>query len=155
VEKGLRETMEDGVLAGCPVVDVTVALVDGSYHTVDSSEMAFKIAASMAFKKGFMESRPALLEPIMNVEVTVPDQFMGDIIGDLNKKRGRVLGMDPKGNFQVVRAMVPLSEMFRYATDLRSMTQGRASFTMTEAAYEEMPANIAEAVIAEANKKDE
>lgn len=155
VEKGLRETMEEGVIAGCPVVDVTVALVDGSYHTVDSSEMAFKIASSMAFKKGFMECRPALLEPIMSVEVTVPEQYMGDIIGDLNKKRGRVLGMDPQGSFQVVRAMVPLSEMFRYATDLRSLTQGRASFTMTEAAYEEMPANITEAIIAEARKKDE
>lgn len=155
VEKGLRETMEEGVIAGCPVVDVTVALVDGSYHTVDSSEMAFKIASSMAFKKGFMDCRPVLLEPIMSVEVTVPEQYMGDIIGDLNKKRGRVLGMDPQGSFQVVRAMVPLSEMFRYATDLRSMTQGRASFTMTEAAYEEMPANIADAVIAEASKKDE
>lgn len=155
VEKGIRETMEEGVLAGYPVVDVKVALVDGSYHTVDSSEMAFKIAASMAFKKGFMECRPVLLEPIMNVEVTVPEQYMGDIIGDLNKKRGRVLGMDPKGNFQVVRAMVPLAEMFRYATDLRSLTQGRASFTMTEAAYEEVPAHIAEAVIAESKKKEE
>lgn len=155
VEKGLRETMEEGVLAGCPVVDVTVALVDGSYHTVDSSEMAFKIAASMAFKKGFTDCRPVLLEPIMNVEVTVPEQYMGDIIGDLNKKRGRVLGMDPVGSFQVVRAMVPLSEMFRYATDLRSMTQGRASFTMTESGYEEMPANIAEGVIAAAKKKEE
>lgn len=155
VEKGLRETMEEGVLAGCPVVDVTVALVDGSYHTVDSSEMAFKIASSMAFKKGFTECRPVLLEPIMNVEVTVPEQYMGDIIGDLNKKRGRVLGMDPKGSFQVVRATVPLSEMFRYATDLRSMTQGRASFTMTESGYEEMPANIAEGVIAAAKKKEE
>ncbi|NLW17865.1 MAG: elongation factor G, partial [Firmicutes bacterium] len=154
VEKGIQETMEEGVLAGFPVVDVKVALVDGSYHTVDSSEMAFKIAASMAFKKGFMECRPVLLEPIMNVEVTVPEQFMGDIIGDLNKKRGRVLGMDPQGNFQVVRAMVPLAEMFRYATDLRSMTQGRASFTMTEASYEEVPANIAEAVIAAAKKED-
>lgn len=155
VEKGLLEVMEEGVLANCPVVDVTVALVDGSYHTVDSSEMAFKIAASMAFKKGFMDCRPVLLEPFMSVSVTVPDQFMGDIIGDLNKKRGRVLGMDPQGRFQVVRAMAPLSEMFRYATDLRSMTQGRASFTMTPAAYEEMPAHIAEAVIAAANEKDE
>ncbi|NLY53978.1 MAG: elongation factor G [Firmicutes bacterium] len=154
VEKGVRETMDEGVLAGYPVVDVRVALVDGSYHTVDSSEMAFKIAASMAFKKGFMECRPVLLEPIMNVEVTVPEQYMGDIIGDLNKKRGRVLGMEPQGNFQVVRAMVPLAEMFRYATDLRSITQGRASFTMSMAAYEEVPAHIAEAIIAESKKED-
>lgn len=154
VEKGLQETMGEGVLAGYPVVDVKVALVDGSYHTVDSSEMAFKIAASMAFKKGFIDCRPVLLEPIMDVEVTVPEQYMGDIIGDLNKKRGRVLGMEPAGNFQLVRAQVPLSEMFRYATDLRSMTQGRASFTMKFSGYEEMPANIAEAVIAEANKEE-
>ena len=116
--------------------------------------MAFKIAASMAFKKGFIDCRPVLLEPIMDVEVTVPEQYMGDIIGDLNKKRGRVLGMEPAGNFQLVRAQVPLSEMFRYATDLRSMTQGRASFTMKFSGYEEMPANIAEAVIAEANKEE-
>jgi elongation factor G len=154
VEKGVRETMEEGVLAGYPVVDVTVALTDGSYHTVDSSEMAFKIAASMAFKKGFMEARPVLLEPIMNVEVTVPEQYMGDIMGDLNKKRGRVLGMEAQGSFQVVKAMVPLAEMFRYATDLRSMTQGRASFTMSHAHYEEVPAHLAEAIIAESKKEE-
>jgi elongation factor G len=155
VEKGVRETMEEGVLAGYPVVDVVVGLTDGSYHSVDSSEMAFKIAASMAFKKGFMQAKPIILEPIMNVEVTVPEQYMGDIIGDLNKKRGRVLGMEPSGSFQVVRALVPQAEMFRYATDLRSMTQGRASFTSVFAQYEEVPQNVAEQIIAEAAKKDE
>lgn len=155
VEKGVRETMEEGVLAGYPVVDVQVALTDGSYHNVDSSEMAFKIASSMAFKKGFLSARPVLLEPIMNVEVTVPEQYMGDIIGDLNKKRGRILGMEPKGSFQIVRATVPLSEMFRYATDLRSMTQGRASFMMTPAQYEEVPGHIADQIIAAAGKKEE
>ena len=128
VEKGIQETLVEGVLAGYPVVDVKVSLYDGSYHSVDSSEMAFKIAASMAFKKGFMDASPVLLEPIMNVEVKVPEAYMGDIIGDLNKKRGRILGMDPQDGYQIVRAQVPQAELFRYATDLRSITQGRASF---------------------------
>lgn len=155
VEKGVRETMEEGILAGYPVVDLVVGLTDGSYHNVDSSEMAFKIASSMALKKGFMQARPVILEPIMSVEVTVPDQYMGDIIGDLNKKRGRVLGMEPRGSFQVVKALVPQSEMFRYATDLRSMTQGRASFTSVFSQYEEVPQNVAEQIIAESGKKEE
>ncbi len=155
VEKGVRETMEEGILAGYPVVDLVVGLTDGSYHNVDSSEMAFKIASSMALKKGFMQARPVILEPIMSVEVTVPDQYMGDIIGDLNKKRGKVLGMEPRGNFQVVKALVPQSEMFRYATDLRSMTQGRASFTSVFSQYEEVPQNVAEQIIAESGKKEE
>ena len=155
VEKGIRETLEDGVLAGYTVVDVRVTLYDGSYHNVDSSEMAFKIAASLAFKKGFMASKPILTEPIMNVEVTVPDEYMGDIIGDLNKKRGRIMGMEPHGSFQMVKAQAPLAELFRYATDLRSMTQGRASYTMTPSHYEEVPANVAEPIIAAAQRKDE
>lgn len=155
VEKGVRETMEEGVLAGYPVVDLVVALTDGSYHNVDSSEMAFRIAASMAFKKGFVQAKPAILEPIMTVEVTVPEQYMGDIIGDLNKKRGRVLGMEPRDGFQVVKAHVPQSEMFRYATDLRSMTQGRGSFTSTFLQYDEVPANVAEQIIAASGKKEE
>ena len=138
VEKGVRETMEEGVLAGYPVVDVKVTLYDGSYHSVDSSEMAFKIAASMAFKKGFMEANPVLLEPIMNVTVTVPEEYMGDIIGDLNKKRGRILGMDPDRGNQIIRAHVPLSEMFKYAIDLRSITQGRGDFEMEFDHYEEV-----------------
>lgn len=155
VEKGVRETMEEGVLAGYPVVDLIVALTDGSYHAVDSSEMAFKIAASMAFKKGFVQAKPVILEPIMSVEVTVPEHYMGDVIGDLNKKRGRVLGMEPRDGFQVVRAIVPQSEMFRYATDLRSMTQGRGSYTSTFVQYEEVPAHVAELIIAESGKKAE
>ncbi|MBO8140951.1 MAG: elongation factor G [Firmicutes bacterium] len=149
VEKGVRETMEEGVLAGYPVVDVKVTLYDGSYHSVDSSEMAFKIAASMAFKKGFAEARPVLLEPVMLVEVTVPERFMGDVIGDLNKKRGRILGMDPDGNYQVIRAHVPMAEMVRYAVDLRSITQGRGSFRAELDHYEEVPEHLAEAIISE------
>jgi elongation factor G len=149
VEKGLNEIMELGVLAGYPVVNITVALVDGSYHAVDSSEIAFKIATHMAFKKGFMEARPVLLEPIMSVEVTIPDEYMGDIIGDMNKKRGRVMGMEGIGRGkQIVRAQAPQSELFRYATDLRSMTQGRGTFSMSFDHYEEVPGNIAEGIIA-------
>lgn len=155
VEKGIRETLEEGVLAGFPVVDVRVTLVDGSSHPVDSSEMAFKIAGSLAFKKGFMACRPVLLEPILNVEVTVPDEYMGDIIGDLNKKRGRIMGMEPRGSFQVVKAQAPLGEMFKYATDLRSMTQGRASFTTEHSHYEEVPAMVADPIIAANAKKIE
>ena len=156
VEKGLHEVIEEGVLAGYPVVDVKVTLYDGSYHEVDSSEMAFKIATHMAFKKGFMEAKPILLEPIMNVEVTVPDEYMGDIIGDLNKKRGRIMGMDPiGGGYQVVKAQAPLAELYQYAIDLRSMTQGRGDFTMEFDHYEEVPAQIAEGVIAQAKKEQE
>lgn len=117
--------------------------------------MAFKIAASIAFKKGFMEARPVLLEPIMSVEITVPEAFMGDVMGDMNKKRGRILGMEPKGGQQVIRTQVPMAEMFKYAIDLRSMTQGRGSFTSEFSHYEEVPANIAEQVIAESKKKEE
>lgn len=155
VEKGIRETLDEGVVAGYPVVDTRVTLVDGSSHPVDSSEMAFKIAGSLAFKKGFMVCRPILLEPVMNVEVTVPDEYMGDIIGDLNKKRGRILGMEPHGGLQMVKAQAPLAELFKYATDLRSMTQGRASFTVTHSHYEEVPGNVAEAIIAASAKKEE
>lgn len=156
VEKGVRETMAEGVLAGYPVVDVRVTLYDGSYHSVDSSEMAFKIAASMAFKKGFMQANPVLLEPIMNVEVIVPESYMGDIIGDMNKRRGRILGMEPRGDgMEIIRAQAPLAEMFQYAIDLRSITQGRGSFTMEFDHYEEVPAHIAEQVIAESKKEQE
>lgn len=155
VEKGIRETLVEGVLAGYEVVDVRVTLLDGSYHDVDSSEMAFKIASSMAFKKGFVDAKPILLEPINNVTVMVPDAYMGDIIGDLNKKRGRIMGMDPEGDMQRIRAQAPLAEMFRYAIDLRSMTQGRGDFTMEFDHYEEVPANIAEQVIAAAKKEHE
>jgi elongation factor G len=155
VEKGLRETLNEGPLAGYPVENVRVSLYDGSYHAVDSSEMAFKIAASMAFKKGFAEANPVLLEPIMSVEVTVPEAFMGDVMGDMNKKRGRILGMEPQAGRQVIRTQVPMAEMFRYAIDLRSMTQGRGSFTSEFSHYEEVPMNIAEQIIAESKKKED
>lgn len=149
VEKGVREALNEGVLAGYPVTGVKVTLYDGSFHPVDSSEMAFKIAASMAFKKGAEKANPVLLEPIMNVEVTVPEQFMGDIIGDLNGKRGRILGMEPKGEgMQLIRAQVPLAELSDYAIALKSITQGRGSFKMDFAQYEEVPARLAEEIIA-------
>lgn len=153
VEKGVRETMAEGILAGYPVVDMRVILYDGSYHPVDSSEMAFKLAASMALKKAFTDATPILMEPIMNVEVHVPETFMGDVMGDLNKKRGRILGMESSDGLQVIRAQVPLSEMFRYATDLRSITQGRGWFHMEFDHYEEVPAPVAQQIIAEANKE--
>lgn len=152
VEKGLRECINHGVLAGYPVLGLRARLHYGSYHPVDSSEMAFKIAASIAFKKGMQAADPVLLEPVMHVEVTVPDEYMGDIIGDLNKRRGRVLGMEPKDGNQVVVAEVPQAELFKYATDLRSMTQARGSFTMRFERYEEVPANISAKIIEEASK---
>ncbi len=155
VEKGVREKMMEGPLAGYPMTNVKVTLVDGSYHPVDSSEMAFKVAGALAFRKGVETANPVLLEPIMEVEVTVPEQFMGDIIGDLNGKRGRVLGMEPQDNKQVIRALVPLAEMYRYAIDLRSITQGRGSFKMKFSSYEEVPQQIAEKVIEEANSEKE
>ncbi|NLM39650.1 MAG: elongation factor G [Firmicutes bacterium] len=154
VEKGLWEILDEGVLAGYPVEKIKVTLFDGSYHAVDSSEMAFKIATHMAFKKGFMEANPILLEPIMNVEVRVPEAFMGDVMGDMNKRRGRILGMEPDGKHQVIKAQVPMAEMFRYAIDLRSMTQGRGSFGIKFSHYEEVPAQIAEQIVAERRKEE-
>jgi len=151
VDKGIREQIENGVLAGYPVVDVKVTLFDGSYHEVDSSEMAFKIAGSMAFKEGFQKASPALLEPIMKVEVITPEEYMGDVMGDLNRRRGMVQGMEDGPAGKIVRAEVPLSEMFGYATDLRSQTQGRASYTMEFSKYVEAPNSIAEAVIKKAS----
>ncbi len=155
VEKGVREAMDAGVIAGYPVVDIVVKLVDGSYHTVDSSEMAFKIAASQAFRKGMEEAGPVLLEPVMDIEVVVPDAFMGDIMGDLNSKRGRIQGMEPEGNLQKIRAQVPLAEMFKYSIDLRSMTQGRGFFTMAFSHYEEVPHQVAEQIVAAIQKEKE
>ena len=148
VDKGVQEQIANGVLAGYPVVDVKVTVYDGSYHEVDSSEMAFKIAASMAFKAGFMKATPVLLEPLMKVEVDTPEEYMGDVIGDLNRRRGMVEGMEDGPTGKIVRAMVPLAEMFGYATDLRSQTQGRASYVMEFGHYAEAPKNIADAVIA-------
>lgn len=144
--------METGVVAGYPMTDIKVTLFDGSYHEVDSSELAFKIASSIAFKEGAKKANPVLLEPIMEVEVTTPEEFMGDVIGDLNKRRGRVQGMEARGNAQVIRALVPLAEMFGYATDLRSMTQGRATYIMKFSHYEEVPPNVAEQIIGERTK---
>lgn len=153
VEKGVREAMGEGVLAGYPVTGVKVTLYDGSYHPVDSSELAFKIAASQAFKKGALQAKPVLLEPIMEVEVTIPENYMGDIMSDFNTKRGRILGMEAAGKNSVVRALVPLAEMYRYAIDLKSMTQGRGSFRMKFSHYEEVPAKIAEEVIKKAKEQ--
>ena len=150
VEKGIREALDNGVLAGYPVVDVKVSLYDGSYHEVDSSEMAFKIAGSMAFKEACRKASPVLLEPIMEVEVVTPEDFMGDVIGNLSSRRGKVLGMQGRGSAQVIDAKVPLKEMFGYATDLRSMTQGRATYTMQFSHYEAAPQTISEEITAKA-----
>jgi elongation factor G len=156
VEKGIRETLHEGVLAGYPVVNVKATLYDGSYHPVDSSEMAFKLASSQAFKEGLQMGKPVLLEPIMMLHITVPDTYTGDIMSDLNGKRGRVLGMNPQGNgFTVIDAQAPLSEVQRYVSDLRSVTQGRGSFEMEFDHYETVPANVADRVIDEARKHRE
>ena len=153
VEKGLKEALETGVLAGYPVVDLKVSLFDGSYHDVDSSEIAFKIAASMAFKDGCRKANPIILEPIMDVEVVTPEQFMGDVIGDLNSRRGKILGMDTRGGFQVVSSKVPLANMFGYSTDIRSKTQGRATFTMQFSHYEQVPNSVKEEIVAKIQGK--
>jgi elongation factor G len=148
VEKGVREAAEGGVIAGYPVTDVVVRLYDGSFHEVDSSEMAFKMAGSMAFKEGFQKGAPVLLEPVMKVEVVVPEEFLGDVMGQLNSRRGEIMGMEPRpGNAQAVRAMVPLAEMFGYATDLRSATQGRGVFTMEFDHYAQVPENVAKTLV--------
>jgi elongation factor G len=149
VEKGVNEARLEGVLGGYPVVDVKVTLYDGSAHSVDSSDMAFKIAAAQALKKGLTEGQPVLLEPIVNMTITVPDTLTGDIIGDLNTKRARVLGMNPGGGVNVIQAQAPLAEVQRYAIDLRSMTQGRGIFTTEFSHYEEVPAQITQKVIAQ------
>ena len=148
VGKGALEATDNGILAGFPVVDVKVTLIDGSYHEVDSSEMAFKIAGSMGFKEGCAKASPIILEPIMSVEVVVPEDYMGDVIGDLNSKRGRIMGMDSRAGAQVISAMVPLASMFGYSTDLRSATQGRATYAMTFDHYEPVPKSVAEEIVA-------
>jgi elongation factor G len=153
IEAGVREAMENGVLAGYEMVDIAVVLTDGSYHDVDSSEMAFKIAGSMAFKEACSKGQPVLLEPVMRIEVVVPEEYMGDVFGDLNSRRGHPLGMEARGGAQIIRCEVPLAEMFGYATDLRSRTQGRGSFTMHFSHYAEAPGSIAEEVIAKATGK--
>ena len=156
VEKGIRESLDHGVLAGYPVVNVKAVLFDGSYHPVDSNEMAFKIAASLAFKKGIEAAKPILLEPIVKVQINIPEDYMGDVMGDMNKRRGRILGMEQQADgSQIVIAEAPHAEMFEYAIDLRSMTQARGSFTMEFVRYEEVPSNIAEKIIAEAKAEKE
>ncbi len=147
VEKGIKDQMENGIQAGFPVVDVKVTLFDGSYHDVDSSEMAFKIAGSLGFKSGALKSKPVILEPVMSVEVITPEDFMGDVVGDLNRRRGVILGMDDKKHGKVVTGEVPLGEMFGYLTDLRSMSQGRASYSMEFKKYSEVPSSITEEII--------
>jgi elongation factor G len=153
VEKGIREAMAGGYLAGYPMVDVRVTLYDGSYHDVDSSDMAFKIAASLGFKNAVEKAKPVLLEPIMNMDVTVPDESMGDVIGDLNSRRGKVLGMDSKGHAQIIKAKVPMAEVLKYAPDLRALTSGRGEFHMEFSHYEELPGHLSEKVIKEAQAR--
>ncbi|MGQ9705995.1 MAG: elongation factor G [bacterium] len=155
VEKGIRGVIEKGVIAGYPVCDIKAILYDGSYHSVDSSDLAFQIAASMGFKKAFEEAMPTILEPIMEVEVIVPEEFMGDIMGDISGKRGKVFGMEPYGKLQKIKALVPLSEMFRYSIELRSMTQGRGTFSMKFAIYEEAPPDIQKRLVEEYSKEKE
>ncbi len=155
VEKGIREAMEEGILAGYQVVDFKAVVYDGSYHSVDSSEMAFKIAASKAFKSGLKEAKPVLLEPIMNIEVIIPENFMGDIMGDLNSRRGKIMGMDPENSLQKIKAQVPEGEMFNYASDLKSITGGYGKFTMEFSHYDKVPSDIAEKIIEESKKEEE
>ena len=151
-EEGIRDALAGGVIAGYPVIDVKAALVDGSFHEVDSSEMAFKIAGSMAAKPGVEKADPVILEPVMRVEVTTPEDFMGDVIGNLNSKRGQIDGIDERGTSRVIRARVPLAEMFGYATELRSMTQGRAVYSMEFSEYAEVPSSIANELIAKSKR---
>jgi elongation factor G len=151
VDKGIREQMNNGVLAGYSLVGLKAVLFDGSYHDVDSSEVAFKVAGSIALKDGALKARPVLLEPVMKVEVVTPEEHYGDIIGDLNRRRGVVLGMEDVAAGKAVRAQVPLAEMFGYATDMRSATQGRATFSMEFEEYKEVPDSVAEAVISKSN----
>jgi len=155
IEKGVRNTLNEGYLAGFPVVDVKVTVYDGSFHEVDSSDMAFQIAASMGLKNAFEKARPILLEPIMAIEVSCPDECMGDVIGDLNARRGRVLGMESKGAGQVIKALVPMADVLKYAPDLRSITSGRGSFEARFSHYDEVPAPLAEKVIAESKRAKE
>ena len=153
VEKGVVEAMLSGVIAGYKVVDVKVTLFDGSYHDVDSDDHSFKIAGRMAFKKGFREAKPILLEPIYEIEVSVPEEYMGDVMGDISSRRGKILGMDSDGSHQSIKALVPLKELFRYSTNLRSMSQGRGIHKQKFDHYEEMPREVAEKIVAEHAKQ--
>jgi elongation factor G len=153
IDEGIKEALTRGVLAGYPIDDVRVVLYDGSYHDVDSSEMAFKIAGSMAFQDAAKKAKPVLLEPVMRVEVVVPKEYMGDIMGQISSKRGQILSQDERGGSQIINARVPLAEMFGYATDLRSRTQGRASYSMHFDRYEQAPNNVSEEVVARVQGK--
>ncbi|MCL2355372.1 MAG: elongation factor G, partial [Oscillospiraceae bacterium] len=155
VEEGIREASDSGILAGYPVIDFKATLVDGTYHDVDSSEMAFKIAGSMAFKEGCKQAKSVILEPIMRVEVTVPEDYMGDVIGDINSRRGKMEGMEARSGMQIIRSFIPLSEMFGYATDLRSKTQGRGTYAMEPSHYEEVPKSVLETIVASRAKKED
>jgi len=154
VSKGIREAMKNGVLAGYPIEDIKVKLIDGSFHDVDSSEMAFKIAGSIAFKEGVKKANPILLEPIMDVEIVTPEEYMGDVMGDMSSRRGRVEGMSQRRDAQVIKALVPLSEMFGYATVLRSMTQGRAIYSMQFSHYDEIPKSISDQLVEKVKGKE-
>ncbi len=154
-DEGIKESMKVGVLAGYPVVDVKVTLVDGSYHDVDSSEMAFKIAGSMAFKEACRQGGSRLLEPVMKVEVVVPEEYMGDVIGDINSRRGKMEGMEAMNGTQIIRSHIPLSEMFGYSTDLRSKTQGRGTYSMEPSHYEEVPKSVLETIVTSRSKKED
>jgi len=154
VDKGIQEASHRGVLAGFPVVDFKVTLVDGSHHSVDSSEMAFKVAGSMAFKKAMEECKPVLLEPVMAMEISVPDDCMGDVIGDMNSRRGKVLGVEPKAGSQMIRVQVPMAEVLRYAPELRSMTSDRGMFTMEFSHYEEVPPHMTAKILADLKKAE-
>jgi elongation factor G len=155
VEKGVVESMQHGGLCRAPVVDVKVTLYFGSFHDVDSSDMAFKIAGSMAFKEGYMQAKPVILEPIYNLEILVPDDFTGDVMGDLSSRRGKISGMDPEGRSQRIRAQVPQAELYQYSVDLRSMTQGQGVYTMEFSHYEEVPHETAQKIMAEAQAEKE
>jgi elongation factor G len=153
VEAGIKEAMEGGIVAGYPLVNIKVELYDGSFHEVDSSEVAFKVAGSMAFKNAAKKAKPVLLEPVMAIEVVVPEDYMGDVISDINQRRGRLEGMEMRGGSQIIKGFVPLAEMFGYATDLRSRTQGRGSYSMHLTGYEQAPAAVAEEVISKVQGK--
>jgi elongation factor G len=153
VQKGIVDTMAKGVVAGYPMEDITVSLLDGKFHTVDSSDMAFQIAGSMAIRKAAVEASPMILEPVMDVEVKVPERYLGDIMSDLNTKRGKIAGTEPDDGWQIVRAQVPESEMLKFALDLRSITQGRGTFTMKLSHYDEMPTHLAKQLIDQYQKE--
>ena len=155
VEKGIIETMQKGVLTGNQVVDVKVTLFDGTYHTVDSDDMSFKIAGSQCFRKGFMEGKPCLLEPIYILEVKVPEDYMGDVMGDISSKRGKILGMDSDGKFQIIKAYVPLAELYKYSSHLRSLTSGRGAHKIKFAYYEEVPKEVEQKIVDEYKKQKE